>query len=364
MTSSAESFQVLSLCTARPGHAAIADRLRSAVARVSDWPALVNDAEAHGLEPLLFAHARECGLSLPAETETRLKIRCVQHAHAAAVRTLAIGRTLDVLEAAGTPALILKGAALAHLVYPSASLRPMRDVDLIVPADRAARAWRLLLESGFAPSGQDPGSRHHHLQPLAISLHGVTVHLEIHTRPLATIPFVSSLGYEELAGRSQTFACGERAARTLSREDMLWHVYAHAFAIGVLRPEVRWISVADLVAAVDAWVDVLDWDGLRRRYPRLVRALPHIGDVVPWSARVERRIGVRPRRDVTASGTFSQKLWRNALAPRIWWPLPWWFDVRYGVDSPVRRCWYRMIAHPATVVASALDLAWWKYVRP
>jgi hypothetical protein len=145
---------------------------------------------------------------------------------------------------------------------------------------------------------------------------------------------------------------------------MLWHVYAHAFAIDVLRPDVRLISVADLVAAMDAWVDVLDWDRLQRKYPRLVRALPHIGQIAPWSLRVEQHVGSRPRRVVTAYGTLSPRLWRNALSPRIWWPLPWWFDVRYGIDSPVRRFWHRVIIHPVIVVLSALDLAWWKYLSP
>jgi len=371
MTSSPESFELLSLCTARPGHADVADRLRSAAARVRDWNALVNDAEEHGIDPLLFAHAREGDLQLPADTLTRVKVRCVQHAHAAAVRTRAIGSVLDALEAAGIPTLVLKGAALAHLVYPSPAQRPMRDVDLLVPANLAGRAWELLLDSGFAPSGPDSGPRHHHLQTLVTSVDGLTVHLEIHTRLLGPTPFVSPLGYEDLAERAQAFSLGGRPARTLGREDMLWHVYAHAFTIDVLRPDVRLVSVADLVTAVDAWAGVLDWDRLRQRYPRLLRALPHLGQIVPWSPSVRERLAAftpsGSRRDagpVTAPGVFSQKLWRNALSPRIWWPLPWWFDVRYGVDGPVRRAWHRMITHPATVVASALDLAWWKYVRP
>jgi hypothetical protein len=315
------------------------------VAHVTDWTALVNDAEAHGLEPLLFAHARECSLSLPAGTATRLKARCVQHAHEAAVRTRAIETVLDALEATGIPALVLKGAALAHLVYPFPFLRPMRDVDLLVPADQADCAWRRLVADGFSPAGAPLASRHHHLQAITTSLDGVTVFVEIHKRLLGAIPFVAPMGYDQVAARAQTFTWGARQARTLGREDMLWHVYAHAFALDALRPEVRLISVADLVAALAAWGDGLDWRRLQRQYPRLVRALPHIG-----------QIGA-----ATGCGTLSQRLRRNALSPRIWWPLPWWFDVRYGVDGPVRRCWHRAITHPATVVLSALDVAWWKH---
>ena len=147
MTSGAASFRVLSLCTARPNDAAIGERLRSAVAHVRDWTALVSDAEEHRLESLLFAHARECRLSLPADTETRLKACCVRHAHAAAVRTRVIGTVLDELEAAAIPALVLKGAALAHLVYPFPFLRPCAtwicSFLRIRPIARGDDSWRL-----------------------------------------------------------------------------------------------------------------------------------------------------------------------------------------------------------------------------
>jgi hypothetical protein len=73
----------------------------------------------------------------------------------------------------------------------------------------------------------------------------------------------------------------------------------------------------------------------------------------------------RPARRSTAHvETLRGERWRNALLRRIWWPSRWWFDARYGVDGPVRRSWHRVIVHPATVLVSALDLGWWKYVSP
>ena len=348
------SFGVLSLCTARPGHPAIGDRLRDAFAQVHRWDTLVADAEEHGLEPLLLAHAHELGIALPPETETRLKVRCMQHAHAAAVRSRTLGVMLDALEAGGIHALALKGVALAHLVYPSPAFRPMRDVDLLVPADRASDAWTALRRLGLSPTGKQQPEAYHHLQELDWIVDGVTITVEIHKELLRATPFVPPLGYARLAERSQTFACGGRAARTLGPEDMLWHVYAHAFVINVLRPGIRLTSIADLVAATETWADRIDWDRLRRTYPRLVRALPRIGEIVPWSARVERHLRPLARRGrVTARGVTSSARWQDALSPRIWWPDAWWFDMRYGVDCAARRVWSRLVAHPASVVLAA-----------
>ncbi|MFN7999121.1 MAG: nucleotidyltransferase family protein [Bryobacteraceae bacterium] len=48
------------------------------------------------------------------------------------------------LKDAGIPVMLLKGAALALRVYPDAGARPMQDVDLMVPAARAADAFAIL----------------------------------------------------------------------------------------------------------------------------------------------------------------------------------------------------------------------------
>jgi hypothetical protein len=359
MISCETSFRVLSLCAARPADRAIGDRLRTALAGVRDWEALLLDAEEHGLEPLLLEHADAHGIALPPETETRLKVRCLQHAHAAAARSRAIVGVLDAFDAAGIPVLTLKGAALAHLVYPSPLLRPMCDVDLLVPPHLADGARSLLLSEGFSPYGKATSPGYHHLQPLAADVEGAKVTIEIHTALLRAAPFVAPLRYAGLAARSQTFTIGGRSVQTLGREDMLWHVYAHAFVINVLRPGIRLISIADIIAVTEAWAELVDWDRLQRMYPRLVRALPRIGQIVPWSPRVERRLGPPLSREpVSPRGVSSSTAWRDALSSRIWWPDPWWFDVRYGVDATPRRLWHRLVTHPACVALAAAETAW------
>lgn len=52
----------------------------------------------------------------------------------------------------GSDELVLKGAAMAHLVYPQPVLRPMRDLDLLVRAEEVYRAYALLPEIGAEPA--------------------------------------------------------------------------------------------------------------------------------------------------------------------------------------------------------------------
>ena len=56
---------------------------------------------------------------------------------------------LDVLGAAGIPVILLKGAALCAAHYQDWSLRPLGDLDLLVPEEDAARALRVLQAAGY-----------------------------------------------------------------------------------------------------------------------------------------------------------------------------------------------------------------------
>ncbi len=58
-------------------------------------------------------------------------------------------RILRAFETAGVPVLVLKGMALACMVYPEPALRPMLDIDLLVPDGSLAGARKILIDLGF-----------------------------------------------------------------------------------------------------------------------------------------------------------------------------------------------------------------------
>src|SRR5580765_7127077 len=118
------AFRFLSLCAQRPGSAAVAQRLSSALATVPSFDELEIAAEQHGMEPLVLAHIERTGLAIPAAFRDRLRVRRAQHAHAAAVRARVMADVDCAMAQAHVPFLVLKGAALAHLVYDDARLRP------------------------------------------------------------------------------------------------------------------------------------------------------------------------------------------------------------------------------------------------
>ena len=82
----------------------------------------------------MLAHVERAGLEIPNDLRIRLSARQTQHAHAGAVRTRVIKNVSNAMTQARVPFIVLKGAALAHLVYDDPRLPPMRDVDLLVRA--------------------------------------------------------------------------------------------------------------------------------------------------------------------------------------------------------------------------------------
>ena len=351
------TFRLMALCAQRPGSASIAQRLPSALAAVPSFAGLRTRAVQYGMEPLVLAHIERTGLAIPADLRARLQARQTQHAHAASVRTKMIADVAGAMARARVPFLVLKGAALAHLVYEDVRLRPMRDVDVLIRKADIGGALDVLTRSGFRPSGVAVHPRDHHLRGMAKTKEGVTVTIELHHELMARTPFVEPRRYEDLIHRSQPFEWDGVTFQTLGCEDMLWHVYAHAFVINTRLPgATRLLSVADLVHVTEAWIDRIDWAQLGKRRGHLLRALHVLHHLVPWSPRVAEVLVAQGERPAAAAGArpiASDPHWPSALVPVALWPPEWWFRMRYGVTARPRWLWFRAVGHPAHLALSA-----------
>lgn len=110
------------------------------------WPAIVGLAEQHGLAPMLHAVLQTGGAlnSLADQDQARLRGEAIL---ATAMTRLALAEARVCAErfaAAGIRAVWIKGIALSHSVYDSPALRPMGDIDVLVPFSQRAAALSLL----------------------------------------------------------------------------------------------------------------------------------------------------------------------------------------------------------------------------
>lgn len=195
-----------------------------------------------------------------------------------------LAETLEMLDEAGVPAVVLKGGALAHTLYPDWRERPMSDLDLLVPADRAEEAREASLSGGWARDDdrypEQMYRRHYHLPPLRDTA-GSGAALEIHTGLLLEgHPF--AIDAETLRQRARPTRIAERRALVPEPVDHAVYLCLH-FAWGHALQTGAWRTVRDL--GVLAGAPGFSWEDFVRR-TRQARA----GPFVYWTLRLGRRL--------------------------------------------------------------------------
>ena len=111
-------LQLLFLCTRFESSTSSLDQLKAAAARISSWENLPARAEQHGLAPLAYFHLKNIPDSLPPLTLRTLKGQGLRDRLINQVRTRQVAAIAACFQQAQIPLLVLKGAALAHLLDP------------------------------------------------------------------------------------------------------------------------------------------------------------------------------------------------------------------------------------------------------
>ncbi len=197
----------------------------------AEWAVLDRIAAQHRLQPLLHHYNRDRP-GIPPDLARRWQAAHREYAMLAMVQQAELAETAALLDRAGIPSVALKGAWLAAHAYPAAALRPMRDIDLLVPAAAVRQAFDLLLAAGHVevgPAGMtlDEIVRIDKHMPPLIAPRGTTI--ELHHRLWehdGRLDHASPVASEEAV-----LARAGRAADGIgypSPQDLLGHVIVHA----------------------------------------------------------------------------------------------------------------------------------------
>jgi len=158
---------------------------------------------------------------------------------------------LAVLGGAGIETLVTKGASLSVLAYADAAVRPMDDVDVLVPIERTAEAIAALEAAGWSPDRDDPAAWteiHHSLGFAGANGGNVDLHWFALWQPARD---------RQLWGASVPIELAGAATRAPCPADQLLLACVHGTPWSPL-PPFRWI--ADAIATVRAAGDGLDWE--------------------------------------------------------------------------------------------------------
>ncbi len=207
----------------------------------AEWQALAALAALHRMGPWLH-HRHQASDAVPpairrewADAYRIAALRSLsQHADAATA--------LRLLETAGYAPIALKGAFLQRHAYPDMALRPMRDIDILVEAERVLPAFDLLRDNGFVMEAagklslEDAARLDKHMPALTMPLGTV---LELHARLMdrdGRLEYATPAGDDHgVRARAVTLD----GLRYPAPADMLAHlvghaVYGHRFDCGPL----------------------------------------------------------------------------------------------------------------------------------
>lgn len=143
---------------------------------------------------------------------------------------IALTDAISFLKSHGIPVIALKGVRLAYHDYPDARLRPLRDLDLLVPTDKAEQAQRLMIASGryaLAPWAEYYGVEFgHQLPELLDTQHGISIeiHHRLNARDWAEEPKLVQMVFDE----SETLKISGQLVCVPSMHANFLHLVEHA----------------------------------------------------------------------------------------------------------------------------------------
>ena len=221
-----------------------------------DWGAVVRKAERWGVVPLVDAHLRLSD-RVPKDVAQRLRhLRQHETIHGLArfeMLRLVLTRFVD----AAVPVIVLKGAALAALVYPSLGLRPMRDVDLLIHHRDHDRADAIVqgVKETLAASGTR--SRNPYLRPDGLRA------LDIRWEFLNARGDVADLPLADFWARARPATIESVPTLVFSPEDLLLHLAFHLSRATRYVGQVK--TLCDIGEVCRCYRDTLEWTPLIRR---------------------------------------------------------------------------------------------------
>jgi hypothetical protein len=137
----------------------------------NDWLRFAYLAQVEGVAPLIhwmFKNEDYNAIYIPTTIKAQLTAAYYNTTAHNQIMYIELQKILNAFSQANIPVIVIKGAVLATTVYSKIGLRPMGDLDLLVPEDLIDSATRLLVELGFVPKSQP--SPEHYLIDLNVHL--------------------------------------------------------------------------------------------------------------------------------------------------------------------------------------------------
>lgn len=348
-------YEILSLAARIDPDESAKEILRNAIHSFDDWDSLVIWAENYSVAPLLFASLRQSNATIPEKSKRQLHALVQRHRWANDARSKALGEITEACRQQSISIIVLKGAFLAHSIYPDPSLRPMSDIDLLAPPEKATEVVQILRDLGYS-APEHPGSQymseHHHLPGAYMTRDGQQILVEVHHDALSG-DTPESITTKNLTTPLQEFTINGTTNYALGHQDQLRHLYHH---MSEPASRLKLIWCVDIVYYASHFADEIDWKGLEDKYPKIINALRLIDYIIALPANlrpyVPQNRGPRPAGtgiSILPLSTILRKPVTERIADLLY-PSNWWLRLYYGVSPDGSLLITRWVRHPKQVL--------------
>jgi hypothetical protein len=142
-------IRLVTACCRWPPSPARDEAVREAAAAITDWARFLRVVRRHRVTGFVRASLTAAGVRLAIPIAFQLGRRADQLVAKNAALAAESARFQQMFDAAGIPAMILKGAALARLAYGNAAIKEAQDIDALVLPEHAEAAIALLEAQGY-----------------------------------------------------------------------------------------------------------------------------------------------------------------------------------------------------------------------
>ncbi|MFN8625256.1 MAG: nucleotidyltransferase family protein [Candidatus Binatia bacterium] len=238
-----------------------------------DWKEVIRVARAGRIAPLLHGVLRN-EICVPAEARRGFRRAYLTNAQHNLVLLRELETAIAALDAVGVPSIVLKGGALAKVVYHNIALRTLMDVDLLIHREHFDTAVRRLAQRGFTPRRAETrtGAAGYENELLLTKPGAVPVPLELHWSLFDSPYYQQRLNLDACWRQAVPFALGERQALMLDPVSQLLHLCGHivlhhggadllwendiAEVVALNGPTLDWSALLDRAAAFDLVIAV------------------------------------------------------------------------------------------------------------
>lgn len=212
----------------------------------SDWDGVIQQSLRHNIAPLLYQRLKNLDSAgyIPNNVLQTLHEIYLQNAGRNVRLYYNLTKVLNILNDAGIPTIVLKGAHLSEVVYRKTGIRAMDDVDLLFKKKDLSRCQKRLMDTDYYP----------YCSRLPLDIHW----------DFDITPANLHINIEEVWERAQPAIIADVEVRVLSPEDLLLHLCLH-LAVKQLFQSVGLRTFCDIRETIRHYHGQIQWEHVSSR---------------------------------------------------------------------------------------------------